>query len=144
MFQRNVFGFRDKPQRQQNEQDVQTAVDPEGVRAAQRVKHGQEGGADDHIGNPVGRGGAGDAEITAFQRLDFRTQYPNQRAGAHREADDKHQQHQYREVLRGSRMNTDMHHAAQHAHTGGHHDKAEDQRRFTAPAIDQADGDKGG
>ena len=36
-----------------------------------------------------------------------------------------------------------MHHAAQHAHAERHDDKAEDQRRFTAPAVNQSDGDKG-
>ena len=37
-----------------------------------------------------------------------------------------------------------MHHAAQDAHSRCHDDKAKDQRRFTAPAVDQTDGDKGG
>ncbi|KYB46317.1 hypothetical protein AGQ46_24675 [Salmonella enterica subsp. enterica] len=48
--------------------NVQASVDPEGVGVTQIVQHGQERCADDHIGEPVGRGGAGDAEIAAFQR----------------------------------------------------------------------------
>ena len=144
MFQRDVFGFRNQPDSQQDKQHVQTAVHPEGIGAAQRVEHGQEGGADNHIGNPVGRCGAGDAEVAAFQRLDFGTQYPNQRTGAHGETDDEHQQHQDGDVLRGRGVNADVHHATQHAHARGHHDKAEDQRWFTAPAVDQTDSDKGG
>ena len=144
MFQRDVFGFRDQPQRQQDKQHVQTAVHPEGIGAAQRVEHGQEGGADNHVGNPVGRCGAGDTEVAAFQRLDFGAQYPNQRAGAHGETDDEHQQHQDGDVLGGRGVNADVHHGTQDAHTRGHHDKAKDQRRFTAPAVDQTDGDKGG
>ena len=90
MFQRDVFSFRDQPQGQEDEQYVQATVDPEGVGAAQRVQHRQEGCADNHVGNPVSCGRAGDAEIAAFQRLDFRAQYPNQRTGAHRKANDKH------------------------------------------------------
>ena len=103
MFQRDVFGFRDQPQRQQDKQHVQTAVHPEGIGAAQRVEHGQEGGADNHVGNPVGRCGAGDTEVAAFQRLDFGAQYPNQRAGAHGETDDEAQDATHREDRAGEK-----------------------------------------
>ena len=56
--------------------------------------------ANDHVGNPVGGGGSGDAKIAAFQRLNFGAQYPNQRTGTHGKTDNKHQQHVDGEILR--------------------------------------------
>ncbi len=50
-----------------------------------------------------------DAEIAAFQRLDF-GQYPNQRTSAHRKSNDEHQQHSDSEVLRERRMDAGVHH----------------------------------
>ncbi len=43
---------------------------------------------------------AGDAEIAAFQRLDFGAQYPNRADQRHRKSNDEHQQHSDSEVLR--------------------------------------------
>ncbi|CSL19954.1 Uncharacterised protein [Shigella sonnei] len=125
MFQRNVFGFRYQPQCQQDKQYVQSRIHPEGVGVTQRVEHGQERCANDHVGNPVGGSGAGDAKIAAFQRLNFGAQYPNQRTGTHGKTDNKHQQHGDGEILRRRRVDTDMHHCTEYAHASSHHQEAQ-------------------
>ncbi|CCK08388.1 hypothetical protein BN128_2419 [Cronobacter sakazakii 696] len=138
-----MLGFRYQQYGQHDEEQVETGVDPEGRRVAQRVEHSEEGRTDNHVRNPVGRGGERDAEIAAFQRLNFRAQHPDQRAGAHGETDDKHQQHRDGEVLACRAVDAHVQHGAENAHTGGHDDKAQNQRRLTAPAVNQTDGDKG-
>ncbi|MPN38835.1 hypothetical protein SDC9_186360 [bioreactor metagenome] len=108
------------------------------------MQHGQERRADDHVGNPVGCRRAGDTKITALQRLDFRTQHPNQRTGAHRKTNDEHQQHRDSEVLRGRGVDANMHHRSEDPHSGRHHQESQRQCRFTTPAVNQTDSDKGG
>ncbi|STJ09522.1 Uncharacterised protein [Escherichia coli] len=53
MFQRNVFGFRYQPQCQQDKQYVQSRIPQKVLALPQRVEHGQERCANDHVGNPV-------------------------------------------------------------------------------------------
>ena len=50
-------------------------LEPESIGAPSEFQHGQERRTDDHIGQSVGGGRAGDTEIAPFQRLDFRTQH---------------------------------------------------------------------
>ncbi len=60
----------DQPQRQQDKQHVQTAVHPEALALPSELSMVRKV-APTIVGNPVGRCGAGDTEVAAFQRLDF-------------------------------------------------------------------------
>src|SRR5690625_4263327 len=144
LLQRDALGFGNEPEGEYQEQGIERGVQPERGRVADGVEQGQEGEADDHVGDPVGDRRAADAEIAAVERLDFRTQHPDQRAGRHREADDEHQQHGDGEQLLGIGADAEVHHGADHAHADRHHHEAGVEDRFAPEAVDEADGDERG
>lgn len=132
MFQRNVFGFRNQPDSQHNKEDVQTGVDPEGIGIARVLSMVRNVAPTIMLAIQLVAVEQVIPKITSFQRLDLRAQHPDQRPGAHRKPDDKHQQHADRKVLGGWGVNAHMHHGTEDAHTGRHHQEAQRQGWLTS------------
>ncbi|CCK01364.1 hypothetical protein BN129_4106 [Cronobacter sakazakii 701] len=146
MLQRHVFGLRDKPERHADKHQIQRGIEPEGARRADMVDKRQECRADNHIRHPVGGGRTGDAEIAAFQRLDFRAQDPDHRRGAHGVTRDTHHGHADGKPgdAGGDLAVIDFHQAvAEHQRAKRHDAKADFQRRFAARFIHRKHRDKG-
>ncbi|CCJ97069.1 hypothetical protein BN130_3617 [Cronobacter malonaticus 507] len=147
MFKRDVFGFRDKPERHADKHQIQRGIEPEGARRADMVDKRQKRRTNNHIRHPVGGGRTSDAKIAAFQRLDFRAQDPHHRRGAHRIARDTHHGHANRKPGDAGRYFAviDFHQAvAEYQRTKRHDAKADFQRRFAARFIHRKHRDKRG
>ncbi len=66
VFEGHAFGFRHQQKGHDDKQQVKTGVEPEGACRANAAQQRQEGGADNHVGDPVDGGGTGNTEVAAF------------------------------------------------------------------------------
>ena len=92
MLERHALRLRNEENEKHDEQDIHRPVKQEGVSGAEAVDQCEKGHSHNRIRDPVCAGAAGDAEVSAGERKDFRANDPNDRTGAHREADDKEQE----------------------------------------------------
>ena len=147
LLERDVLRLRNEGHRQDDEEAVEEGVEPEGMCRAERIDEREERRTDDSAGDPVRHRRAGNAELTALERLDLRAEDPDDRAGAHAEARDADHRHDRSEVRDPSRCRAAFQHGhadADSSHRERHDAEANLQGRLAAGFIDHADGNERG
>src|SRR5262249_32984044 len=126
-----------------NKERVQSTIKQERIAVAKPGKKRQEGLTYDGVGDPVRRSAECDSEVAARKRVNFRAKNPNDRASAHRKADNEDEQCKNGGIAKlGMLVDSPVKELTDGDEREAHGDKTCIHDRFSTQFVHKRDGDE--